>query len=257
MLLAKPECNAHVALEEKKYDTPYAFSVEMNRDLGDYLFQSVRQFYVDEQGNYDTTKKDFFQNTLFHWLAFCNQVVILQSFPNRLENENNSSGQTPAHLAAICGHLDIIKMYLSRGLDVNTPYDYSATLLHTAARHGHKELVSYLVTYPGIDLNPRNGHYSTPLREACDKGFEEIVSILLEAGADVNLSNLHQMTPLITAAEKGYARILEILLAYPQINVKSKVINGCTALDYARQNGHEDCVTLLRSHEKCNSCILS
>lgn len=256
MLLANPACNANVALEETIYRNPYTFSPEMNLALAQRLFQSVRKYYLGDNGNYETSKKYPFGNSIFHWLAFCNQVEILRSLSDRLRNEANSSRHTPAHLAAICGHLDIVKIYLSNGLDVNTPYDYSATLLHTATGHGHKELVSYLAAYPGINLNSRNGHDSTPLREACTEGYEEIAVILLEAGADVNLSNLHRVTPLIAAAEKGHVNIVKMLLAHPEIDVNLKVINGSTALDYAQHNGHEECAELLKTHQSSNRCII-
>ncbi len=256
MLLANPACSGHVALAEKIYHNRYTFSPEMNLALAQQLFQSASKYYLDEHGNYDTSKKDLFGNSIFHWLAFCNQVEILSSLSDRLGNEANSSRHTPVQLAAICGHLDIIKIYLSNGLDVNTPYDYSETLLYTATRHGHKELVSYLVTSLGININSRNDHDSTPLREACAKGFEEIAAILLMAGADVNLSNLLRVTPLIAAVEKGHSNILEMLLAHPLIDINLKAINGSTALDYARDNRDEECAELLQRHQRRSYCTL-
>lgn len=256
MLLANPACNAHIALKKTIYHNLYTFSPEMNLALAQRLFESVKRYYLDDNNNYDTSKKDQFGNSIFHWLAFCNQVEILHSFSDTLYNEENSSHHTPAHLAAICGHLNIIKIYLSNGLDVNTSYNYSATLLHTATCNGHQELVRYLAAYPEINLNLCNDHDSTPLREACAEGHEDTVAILLEAGADVNLCNLHGVTPLIAAAEKGNANILKMLLAHSEINVNLKVINGSTALDYARRNGHEECVRLLKTHQNSSYCVV-
>lgn len=257
MLLANPACNGHLALEEKIYRNPYTFTPEMNLALAQQLFQSVKADYLDDKGNYDTVKKDEFGNTLFHWLAFCNQVDILRSLADKLSNEKNSSRHTPAHLAAICGHIEIIEIFLSNGMDVNTPYDYEATLLHTAAVNGQKELVRYLVAFPGINLNCRNYHYSTPLREACEEGHEEIASILLEAGADVNLTNLHKVTPLIAAAEKGHVNIVKLLLSHPETDVTLKAVNDGTALEFAEHHGHKECAELLKTHQPSNYCIIS
>jgi ankyrin repeat protein len=256
MLLANLGCNAHIALNKKIDNNFYTFSPEMNLALAERLFESVKQYYLDDNNNYDTAKKDQFGNSIFHWLAFCNQVEILSSLAGTLANEKNSNDLTPTYLAAICGHLNIVKIYLASGFDVNTPGTYQTTLLHTAAYHGHTELVRSLTTYPQIDLNARNDHNSTPLRTACAEGHADIVAILLGAGADVNLPNLHGVTPLIAAAENGNANILELLLAHPDINVNSKVINGCTALDYARQNGHQGCIRLLKAHQNSHNCLV-
>lgn len=57
------------------------------------------------------------------------------------------------------------------------------TLLMLAARHGHADVVAGLAAR-GADLDRRNDHGRTPLAEAVVGGSEEVVDVLVEAGAD-------------------------------------------------------------------------
>jgi len=181
--------------------------------------------------------------------------LLPKAVSEKLLNETNSSNQTPAYLAAICGHLEIIKIYLSNGLDVNMQYYYGTTMLHIAADTGLKDLVQYLVDYQGININLRDQHKSTPLRLACAKGREEIAAILIQAGANVNMANMHKATPLITAAINGHVKILEMLIAHPEIDISSKAVCGLTAFDFAQRNGHKECVRLLEPYQ-VSKCML-
>lgn len=61
---------------------------------------------------------------------------------------------------------------------------------------------------------------------------------LIERGADVNYEDVHGQTPLLTAAEKGYFDIIEIL-------IKHKANYCETVLDIAIRNGHLKAVKFL------------
>ena len=87
-----------------------------------------------------------------------------------------------------------------------------ATLLHDAIEEGNEELVRMLVE-AGADVDAPGWMDETPLHAAIEKGNIEIVRILVEAGADVNKPGWMGTTPLALAIEKGNAEILEILLS--------------------------------------------
>ena len=56
----------------------------------------------------------------------------------------------------------------------------------------------------------------TPLHEACEHGYEEIVRLLVEAGADLNDRGGDQcggMTPLHDAAQWGFIGIVKFLVS--------------------------------------------
>ena len=86
------------------------------------------------------------------------------------------------------------------------------TLLHDAIEEGDEELVRMLVE-AGADVDVAGWMEETPLHAAIEKGNVEIVRILVEAGADVNKPGWMGQTPLALAVEEGNAEIMEILLS--------------------------------------------
>lgn len=60
------------------------------------------------------------------------------------------------------------------------------TLLHYAARHGHLDIVKYLLKDVGMDVEVYNNDYKRPLHEAVSMGHYACVSYLLREGAEVD-----------------------------------------------------------------------
>jgi ankyrin repeat protein len=57
----------------------------------------------------------------------------------------------------------------------------------------------------------------------CGKGSEDVVKVLLNAGADVNIADNTGVTPLFAAALLGKTSIVQILMVYtPGISQKDK-----------------------------------
>lgn len=60
------------------------------------------------------------------------------------------------------------------------------TLLHYATRHGHADVVDYLVKRLHMDLEVYNNDYKRPLHEAASMSHQTCVSFLLREGAKVD-----------------------------------------------------------------------
>lgn len=60
------------------------------------------------------------------------------------------------------------------------------TLLHCAARHGHRDILAYLVESWGMDIEAGNRDYKRPLHEAASMGHRDCVCYLLDRGASVD-----------------------------------------------------------------------
>lgn len=60
------------------------------------------------------------------------------------------------------------------------------TLLHYAARHGHLDVVEYLLQRVGMDVEVYNNDYKRPLHEAASMSHQDCVSYLLREGAKVD-----------------------------------------------------------------------
>lgn len=85
------------------------------------------------------------------------------------------------------GHIEIVKILLDHGADVNYP-DYGFRPLQEAFLRGHKEVVQMLLDH-GADVNPL-GYFRcfarAPLVLASTYGHKEVVQMLLENGADAD-----------------------------------------------------------------------
>lgn len=92
--------------------------------------------------------------------------------------------------AAQHGNLDHLKKlhasYGRKSAILNAPYEKSGdTVLHIAARCGHLNLVEYLVAL-GADVEASNFDGKRPLHEAAQSGHAPCVQSLLRAGAQID-----------------------------------------------------------------------
>ena len=94
-----------------------------------------------------------------------------------------------------------------------------------------------------VEVNVRTNDYVTPLGVATAKGSQEMVEILLRAGAKVDHQNEQGWNVLMLAVHDGYTKVAETLLAYTvDINAQNSI--GSTALSLASR-GYKDIVKLL------------
>ncbi len=85
--------------------------------------------------------------------------------------------------AAQRGDAAAVKALLAKGVPVNTQYRYGTTALHYAAQKGHLEVVRILVDH-GADVDAKETEAAmTPLMFAVFKGHAEVARILVSKGA--------------------------------------------------------------------------
>ena len=68
--------------------------------------------------------------------------------------------------AAACNDLATLQVYAKNSINLNSSDYDSRTALHLAASNGNLEVVSYLLRWPGIDVNPVDRKGGTPLDDA-------------------------------------------------------------------------------------------
>ena len=112
-------------------------------------------------------------------------AMLLAKHPSTNLNAQNQSGETPLMLAAINNQLDLAKVLIERGADINKP---GWTPLHYAATRGHRDMIRLLLDNDAyIDSESANG--TTPLMLAAYSAPPLAVKLLLEEGADPTLVN--------------------------------------------------------------------
>ena len=84
------------------------------------------------------------------------------------------------------------------------------TALILASKFGYIEVVKILIEN-GADVNAKNNDNSTALIEAAISGNYETVKLLIENEADINIKNNDGKTALDFAEENDYKNIIELL----------------------------------------------
>jgi ankyrin repeat protein len=134
----------------------------------------------------------------------------------------------------------------------------SWTALQLAARKGDASRVAELLSQiPSTVNDPPCGYYGqTAIQTACIQGHEEVVEMLINAGADIHFcgGNNMQRTALQFACGQGNEKIVDMLLRNgAQVNMVHSSrggrfstsvtrYNGRTALQAAAERGHKDIV---------------
>ncbi|KAL8834565.1 MAG: hypothetical protein Q9170_003693 [Blastenia crenularia] len=101
------------------------------------------------------------------------------------------------------GHQDVVRLLLKRGADPRKPLRADISALHRAAALNHPAVVEMLLKHDPKIHNMRNVYGKTALHDAAERGFAEIVGLLLRSGADASAQDDEKRTPLVHAANSG------------------------------------------------------
>ena len=142
-------------------------------------------------------------------------LQVLLAMRANVEDRGMKGDCTPLMEAASSGHLEIVKLLISHGADVNSQSSSGNTPLMYACASGHSEIVRVLLeANANVEDHNENGH--TPLMEAASAGHVEVAKILLEYGAGINThSNEFKESALTLACYKGHLEMVSLLQYAP------------------------------------------
>lgn len=145
--------------------------------------------------------------------------------------------------AAALNNVDVLRLLLELGMDINSVTDDDNTALIMSSLYGHIDAVKLLID-AGASLELRNSQGNTALMAATFKGHSAVVRELLRAGASPNAYNNDKVHPVVLAARSNFPKVLrELLKEGGEVNVVDKFNNSPLSL-CARSN-HMDCVNQL------------
>eukprot|EP00042_Codosiga_hollandica_P045065 m.452908 g.452908 ORF g.452908 m.452908 type:complete len:688 (-) comp56928_c0_seq29:1562-3625(-) len=158
--------------------------------------------------------------TVLHVAAAAGQqqcaMLLLRSQLHRQHidtNEGEPDRRTALHLAAVEGHLDVVKALLGAGANPELRDRTGRTCLHLALEQNQHDVAKFLIFNKIANVNVYDLRLTTPLMIASARGNAELIALLLQAGADPNAVDEHQRTASDLAQLSNQEECLQLLRA--------------------------------------------
>jgi hypothetical protein len=144
---------------------------------------------------------------------------------------------------AATGNFTLVKDSLLRGEDPNCSDYTGATGMHAAASNKHQDVVELLIR-AGAQIDSRDKNQLTPLLAAVMKGHLPAVRQLIESGADRNATEKNGRNALYFAMTCGSLNMVKFFVNTGNVN-DAEQLWGFTPLHTAANLGNVDLATLL------------
>jgi ankyrin repeat protein len=175
-------------------------------------------------------------------------------------NTRRNDDQTPLHRASYLGNIEIVRLLLDHGADLEAATDNMGEKpLHKVSYGKYRSQedgvrVAQLLLDRGADVNTRHNDHQTPLHFASYLGNIEIVRLLLDHGADLEAATdnmgekpLHQVSYGEYRSQEDGVRVAQLLLGRgADVNTRRK--DDQTPLHRASYFGNVEIVHLLLDH---------
>lgn len=175
---------------------------------------------------------------------------------------------TALHRAANCGHVEVVKMLIDSGANIEATGSSQWTLLHWAAKNGRGDILRMLLQQGA------NKYGLKPLHFAAARDNVDIFKTLIEKGANNGASTIDRLTPMsggraneeaipldlwrtmYWATNSGGDQVVRRLLQ-DGANTEATISDGQTPLQSAANGGHVKIVKMLiekgGQHRGCKS----
>lgn len=148
--------------------------------------------------------------------------AFLEANPACIDLRDFFGGETPLTYASFQGDVDMVRLLLARGANVN-------------ARDVVVNKTSLLKVASVTAMGKKEAGV-------------QIAKALLERGADIESADQFGRTPLILACLSGHTDMVHLLLWYGA-DINANIHTGEDALTYARARGHKDIVQILEHYQ--------
>jgi ankyrin repeat protein len=194
----------------------------------------------------DPNSADAAGTTALHWAVELNDLDKTDALIRAGADvkATNRYGVPPITAACIYASRAIVERLLDAGVDPNTALPEGETSLMTAARTGGLEVVKLLLER-GADVNAREQWKGqTALMWAAAQKHGGVAEILIAHGADVTARSRAGFTPLLFALRAGDAASVSALLA-AGASANDVAPDGTSALVLAILNAHYELAAML------------
>ncbi|XP_015790056.1 ankyrin repeat and KH domain-containing protein 1 isoform X2 [Tetranychus urticae] len=157
------------------------------------------------------------RNTALTLACFQGRKEVVDLLLDRKANVEHraKTGLTPLMEAASGGYVEVGRILLDKGADVNAPPVPSSrdTALTISADKGHYRFVELLLQR-GAQVDVKNKKGSSPLWLACNGGHLDVVQLLVNAKADIDSQDNRKVSCLMAAFRKGHVKVVKWMVKH-------------------------------------------
>jgi len=179
-----------------------------------------------------------------------NERVVIE-FDDDDDDDAEFGGKTQLHYFCLHGLTSsVVRMLEMRSIDVEGRVEGEEdgdTCLMTAAWNGHLDICRLLID-KGAQVNAKGYDGYTPLHCAVSRIQAKIVRLLCDHGADVEACDNDGWRPLELAALNGLMSIVKELIEVRHAEVNARDFNGQSALMAAMDQREDEMVAYLIAH---------
>jgi ankyrin repeat protein len=186
---------------------------------------------------------EFGQEHTIRYLLDVEQTAPLAN-PYTVVDVKDHHGHAPLHLAARNRRLEVAKLFLTHGADVNIKSNNLQTPLIVATTAGDVDIIRLLLDHHA-NITAKDEYGWQAIHYAVYQSQGEIIELLLEKGAEVGVLGASGRTPLLCAAVRGHEDVVRLLLdrgANPRVTDD----DNKTPLDLAAKRRNKHIVAILR-----------
>lgn len=155
----------------------------------------------------------------------------------KVKEESFVKARTPLQLAAEQGHIEILKLLVSKDAD-------TGNLLGLAASWGRCEIVEYLLN-AGTKTEAKDDDYWTALHHAAFWGHGKVIKLLIDAGANIEARAKDGRSPLMISTRNGCLEATRILLDHGA-NIQARCSQGISAFHGAAADPSDKQVEVMK-----------
>jgi ankyrin repeat protein len=184
-------------------------------------FNDIFNFDINynENINYSSATKFYFSQSIYNidyvYSALYNgSVKFIELCINKGLLENFEFGIQHLYACFEKENNNCIKLLMQFCGDYTINFGQGYQFIHFACLYGNMEIFNLLSKNSSVDLNAPIINNDRPIHIACEKGFIDIVKILLDRGINYNQINNNNNTPFSIACNKGNLEIAKLLIDY-------------------------------------------
>ena len=152
-----------------------------------------------------------YADTIHHLVMLEQREAILTELRRGVSIDlKDHNGETSLHWAVRHGHPEMVRFLLEQGASPDLPDPYG----HAPLYHAKTVQLAAPLLERGADPSRLDQTQSTPLHQACLYNRPEVVALMIQHKARLNQASHYGATPLLEACHFGSAAVIDLLLRH-------------------------------------------